>query len=100
MGQVVNNRLGLWRAFKWFFKFAADFNANRIVLAPGNYKIEYELPRTPKKIWLYVDRNDAAVPVCQATVNLLGAKIKDKGFTLAAEINGNECLVEWFAEYE
>ena len=99
MGQVINKKLGLWRAFKWFFQFRAEFYANSLMLGPGNYTINVDLPDTPSKIWLYVCEDDDAVSVCQTTLSTVGAKIKPFGFILQANITGNKCVVDWFAEY-
>ena len=99
MGQVINRKLGLWRVFKWFFNFKASFDANQMVFGPGIYTTEIDLDDTPKKIWLFVNEENLAISVCQATSNLVGAKIIPNGFVLSVNISSNSALIEWFVEY-
>ena len=99
MGKVVKKVLFVWRTWKYFFSQHAEFVGDHIVLLPGSYKIFFPSRFPPSRVWLNICEPEHHIPVCQANLNWVAAKIVDGGFILSATVNSQSCDVEWFLEF-
>jgi hypothetical protein len=69
-------------------------HGDRLLLSQGNYLLKINTPKEPEKVWLSLNGDK----LNGQETNSLSTEITEDGFILKADIQSENCVVDWFIE--